>query len=63
MRSRRCSAAKVVRANVDEIKAMPGVRHVLIVEGTDDLRGLLPGVAIVADTLVAGTDARGRSCR
>lgn len=41
---------KVVSANVDEVRAMPGVRHVLIAKGGDDPWGLVDGVAIVADS-------------
>ena len=41
---------KVVSANLEKIKAMPGVKHAFIVEGGTALDGLLSGVAIVADS-------------
>ena len=41
---------KVVSANIDRIKAMPGVKAAFVVEGGDALDGLLSGVAIVADS-------------
>jgi isoquinoline 1-oxidoreductase beta subunit len=40
-------AAKVKSANLDVIKAMPGVTHAFVVDGGTQLQGLLGGVAIV----------------
>jgi len=51
---------KVASANVDAIKALPGVRHAFVVEGGRSLTGLLPGVAIVAESWWAAETARGK---
>jgi isoquinoline 1-oxidoreductase beta subunit len=51
-------AGKVVTANVDEIKRLPGVKDAFVIEGGSNLFGLLPGVAIVADSTWAAFAAR-----
>jgi len=49
---------KVASANIDEIKQIPGVRHVFVVPGGEDLTGLLGGVVIVADSWWTAQTAR-----
>jgi isoquinoline 1-oxidoreductase beta subunit len=58
-------AGKVKSANIEHIKTLPGVRHVLVIEGgitpaafTPWEPGLEPGIAIVADTWWQAQQAR-----
>jgi len=51
---------KVRKANVEQVRSLPGVTHAFVVEGTDNLNGLLPGVAIVAETWWEAQSARKR---
>jgi isoquinoline 1-oxidoreductase subunit beta len=49
---------KVISANLDTVKAMPGVRHAFVVPGDNDPTSLSSGVAIVADNWWAARTAR-----
>jgi len=49
---------KVVTANLDQIKALPGVKDAFILEGSGKVKELVPGVAIVADSTWAAFSAR-----
>ncbi len=49
---------KALSANIDEVKATPGVQQVFLVEGNDQVGGLSSGVAIVADSWWAARTAR-----
>lgn len=51
-------AGRVRNANVEQIRALPGVTHAFVVKGTDNLQGLMPGVAIVAETWWEAHSAR-----
>ncbi len=60
-------AGKVKSANIDEIKALPGVRHVLVIDGSITPAAFTPwepgmeaGVAIVADNWWQAQQARER---
>ncbi len=49
---------KVASANLDEIRKEPGVRHVFVIPGTSDVLGLMPGIAVVADSWWQAKSAR-----
>lgn len=49
---------KAVSANADEIRALPGVRQVMLVEGDGDVSSLSSGVAIIADKWWYANNAR-----
>lgn len=49
---------KVRKANVEDVANRPGITHAFVVEGTDDLTGLMPGIAIVGETWWAVNSAR-----
>jgi len=49
---------KVVSADLDKIKTLPGVKDAFVIEGTSNLVGLMPGVAIVADSTWSAISAR-----
>ena len=49
---------KVVSANLDEVKAQPGIRHAFIVQPGPDPAALAGGVAIVADSWYQARHAR-----
>jgi isoquinoline 1-oxidoreductase subunit beta len=51
---------KVVDANLEAIRKLPGVRQAFIVKGGTALNGLLSGVAIVADSWWRAEKARGK---
>ncbi|MFI4966652.1 MAG: molybdopterin cofactor-binding domain-containing protein [Caulobacterales bacterium] len=50
--------AKVAGANLDAARAVKGVRKVFVVDGGTRLDGLLPGVAVVADSWWAARKGR-----
>lgn len=56
----RCPATggTVRSANLDEIKALPGVRDAFVIEGNGKTTEVMPGVAIVADTTWAAFEAQ-----
>jgi isoquinoline 1-oxidoreductase beta subunit len=49
---------RVAGANLDEIKALPGVTHAFVLEGNGKVTELMPGVAIVANSTWATLNAR-----
>jgi isoquinoline 1-oxidoreductase beta subunit len=53
-------AGKVKNANIDEVRSLPGITHAFVVDGTNELTGLLPGIAIVAESWWQADSARSK---
>ena len=53
--------AKVASADLDAAKAVKGVKKAFLVEGTTNLTGLMPGVAVVGDTWWAARKGRDKA--
>ncbi len=49
---------KVISANTERIKKLPGVLDCFVIEGTDNISGLLPGVAIIGSSTWAAFSAK-----
>ncbi|MEN9636562.1 MAG: hypothetical protein RL077_4966 [Verrucomicrobiota bacterium] len=49
---------KVVSANLDQIKTLPGVKDAFILAGSGKVKELVPGIAIIADSTWAAFSAR-----
>lgn len=49
---------QVLSANLEEVRRQPGVLEVFVLQGTSDIKGLVPGVAIVAHSTWAAFSAR-----
>lgn len=49
---------KVLSANLEQVKSLEGVVDAFILEGTSNLNGLMPGVAIIAKSTWASFSAR-----
>jgi isoquinoline 1-oxidoreductase beta subunit len=50
--------AKVIKANLDKIKTLAGVHHAFVIDGDSNFKGLVSGVAIVADSTWQAFSAR-----
>jgi isoquinoline 1-oxidoreductase beta subunit len=56
----KCAAVggRVVEANLDEVKTLPGVKDAFVIEGNGNVSEVMPGVAIVATSTWAALSAR-----